>query len=141
MKQTIYIGILSYILLFQSCEKKERGNSVLENQSEQTLMVTQQIFQHYTTYLREKDNKKMKISAKRLLETFIDLNKIDYKNNPLQLECNFVFDSTCTILDEVYFGSQKFGIAWRVPIDSFINETNRDLNIIQYNELLKNNNR
>ena len=66
---------------------------------------------------------------------------MDDIDNPLQMQCQYEFDSAGVILGGVYLGSQKLGIAWNIQIDSFLNETNSRLKIINYEELMKNNNR
>ncbi|MGQ8336643.1 hypothetical protein ACUNWD_08840 [Sunxiuqinia sp. A32] len=142
MKKIIYISLFGTILFLVSCMTTEKKSTVSENQLEQTLMLTQQIFQHYTTYLTSKDTNEINTSAKLLLETLNDLSKINYDtNNPLQLQCHYEFDSASVALGGVYLGSQKLGIAWNVQIDSFLNVTNSRLKIINYEELMKNSNR
>lgn len=112
-------------------------NEVEKKQFEQALLNSQKIFEDYITYIECNNEIKKKKFAKELLYTLKNLDTIEYNMAPLLLNCRFSFDSTESLLDEVYFSSQAYGIAWVVKIDSFLNETNKTFKIITTNNLFK----
>ena len=138
MKKRILYTIIIISSVIISCARTESINGDIEKkQLEQTLLHTQQIFQHYTNYLNGKNDSEKLWSAKKLLVTLKNIDTVDINNNPLGLDSYFAFDTTKTKLYEVYFSSQKYGIAWTVEIDSFLSEINTNQKIIEFNDLYK----
>ena len=138
MKSKLTIGISILILFSYSCKRTDGEKYLAENkQLEQTLLLTQQIFLTYTDYLKSSTDKKKLKTAKDLLLTLKQLETLNYENHTLGLDAEFHFDRIDN-LNEVYFSSQKFGIAWTVEIDSFLNIVNVNQNIIRRDELFKN---
>jgi hypothetical protein len=133
--------IIIAALIFTSCTNKKsesRNKRINEFQNqkgieaENLLLHTQQIFQHYTAYLKSEDlNSKIK-NARKLLSTLKNLDTLDYQNSHFGVVARINIDSSNYIQD-VYLQTNH-GIAWELQLDSLINSINRELELIKYTD-------
>ncbi len=131
MKQLFFLFLISFT--FTCCFQKKNAK---QEQLERTLLSTQQIFHHYTSYLIGEDIREKKSKGIQLLKA-IDTqikaqNSLNNNNNLLGLTYRIsYYDTIPPELYEVYFGCSEYGIAWRIKVDSLLNSINTELRILQ----------
>lgn len=133
--------IIIAALIFTSCtnKKSETWNKRIDEfqkqkgvEAENLLLHTQQIFQHYTAYLKSDDLNSKRLNGIKLLNTLKNLDTLDYQNSQLGIVARINIDSSNYIQD-VYLQTDQ-GIAWEVQLDSLINSINRELELIKYTD-------
>ena len=119
-KEIVVLALLSACI---SCNVQNEGCAEAEDRNlelESTLLLTQEVYHHYTQYLLNPDIKSKTRYGSLVWKDIARLDSLALKQNGLELDLWRIEDGEGGI-QEVQIRSVKYGVSWNIEVDSVLN--------------------